>query len=365
MGLLRLLLAISVVIAHSAPIFGLKMVGGQIAVQAFYMISGFYMTLVLTEKYPSGKGSYRLFLSNRLLRLFPIYWVVLILTALLSIGLGIQSNGSFWLKFQPYINHYDSLSAFQLTVLSLSNIFLLGQDWLMFFGLNVTNGMFFFTPNFWDTDPQIYQFFLVPQAWTIGVEITFYLIAPFLVRRNRWVVVAVILLSFLIRILLASQGMKDDPWSYRFFPNELMFFMLGTVAYWGYKRIEKLDISPRLLFIPLLIVIVNTLFLEQVHFPYKSVCYLAVFFLALPFIFLFSRRRRFDQEIGELSYPVYMCHMLFVMVAGKFSFLTNIVGNGLFVTIAAIGFSIILKKFIADPVEKLRQRRVRQSLVTV
>ena len=51
MGLIRTLLAISVVLAHSSPIFGIKLVGGQVAVQAFYMISGFYMTLVLNEKY--------------------------------------------------------------------------------------------------------------------------------------------------------------------------------------------------------------------------------------------------------------------------------------------------------------------------
>lgn len=53
MGLIRILLAISVIIAHSESIFGLDMVGGVIAVQSFFMISGFYMALVLTEKYTS------------------------------------------------------------------------------------------------------------------------------------------------------------------------------------------------------------------------------------------------------------------------------------------------------------------------
>ena len=47
MGLLRLILAISVVIWHSSPIFGISLVGGQAAVQAFYIISGFYMALIL------------------------------------------------------------------------------------------------------------------------------------------------------------------------------------------------------------------------------------------------------------------------------------------------------------------------------
>ena len=50
MGIIRFLLAISVVIAHTSSVYGFKLVGGQIAVQAFYMISGFYMTLILNEK---------------------------------------------------------------------------------------------------------------------------------------------------------------------------------------------------------------------------------------------------------------------------------------------------------------------------
>ena len=80
MGLIRTLLAISVVLAHSSPIFGIKLVGGQVAVQAFYMISGFYMTLVLNEKYVGANKAYKLFITNRLLRLWPVYWTVLVVS---------------------------------------------------------------------------------------------------------------------------------------------------------------------------------------------------------------------------------------------------------------------------------------------
>lgn len=66
MGILRLLLAISVIIAHTESVFGVRLVGGVIAVQAFYIISGFYMAMILTEKY-IGKNSYKLFITNRLL----------------------------------------------------------------------------------------------------------------------------------------------------------------------------------------------------------------------------------------------------------------------------------------------------------
>jgi peptidoglycan/LPS O-acetylase OafA/YrhL len=52
MGILRFILALSVVIFHAGACWGVKMVQGQVAVQAFYLISGFYMALILNGKYP-------------------------------------------------------------------------------------------------------------------------------------------------------------------------------------------------------------------------------------------------------------------------------------------------------------------------
>ena len=79
MGLLRLILALNVVIAHAGGnIFKVTSVGGLISVETFFMISGFYMSLILTSKY-KGLDKYGLFMSNRLLRLFPIYFTVLFL----------------------------------------------------------------------------------------------------------------------------------------------------------------------------------------------------------------------------------------------------------------------------------------------
>ena len=79
MGSLRLLLAISVLIAHSGPISGFSLIGGIEAVEIFFIISGFYMALILNTKYV-GVNSYYLFITNRFLRIFPTYWLVLLLT---------------------------------------------------------------------------------------------------------------------------------------------------------------------------------------------------------------------------------------------------------------------------------------------
>src|SRR5258707_7705774 len=83
MGVIRLLLALSVVEFHSTRAFGnpgiwpVDLPNGIVAVQAFYVISGFYMALVLSTKYA---GEPWRFYRARALRLLPIYWLVLIPT---------------------------------------------------------------------------------------------------------------------------------------------------------------------------------------------------------------------------------------------------------------------------------------------
>ena len=121
MGILRYLLAITVVIAHSKALLGLTFVGSEIAVQAFYIISGFYMTLVLNEKYTGVNSSYFLFIKNRFLRLYPFYWLVLFLTILASFVFLIKTDGENFGRLQVYIENYSDLNFGTLFFLFFSN----------------------------------------------------------------------------------------------------------------------------------------------------------------------------------------------------------------------------------------------------
>ena len=58
MGLVRIILAISVYLGHAWPLFPPKvheMSGGVISVRLFYIISGYLIAMVLSEKYGSLK----------------------------------------------------------------------------------------------------------------------------------------------------------------------------------------------------------------------------------------------------------------------------------------------------------------------
>jgi peptidoglycan/LPS O-acetylase OafA/YrhL len=360
MGLIRFLLAISVVIEHSRQIFGFELVGGQIAVQAFYIISGFYMTLILSEKYVGKNNSYRLFISNRLLKLYPIYWTVLLLTIFASLGVYLLSSGENMGKLQAYYEYAQFMDLITLFFLILANIIVIFQDTIMFLGLDTESGNLFFTPDFRQTTPASYSFLIVHQAWTIGIEITFYLIAPFLVRRKIAFIGALIVLSALLRVVLYTNGLQHDPWTYRFFPTELFFFLLGTIAYRIYKKIEGKGVKETYLKIIYFSILILTFSYSWIPIPYKMYIYFLLFFFSVPFIFILSKHWKKDRYMGELSYPIYISHIL-VLMGVKSIFPSEKDGMGLVVIILSILFSVLLHEAIAKKIERIRQKRVKPA----
>lgn len=362
MGTLRLLLAISVVIAHTGKIFGFGIVGGELAVQSFFIISGFYMTLILNEKYIGINNSYKLFITNRLLRLYPIYWSVILITIIASLAAYVFSSGNNFGKLNAYYEYFSSMNIFSLCFLVVTNIVLLFQDLVMFLGLDTTSGRLFFTSDFRTTNPQLSRFLLAPQAWTIGIEITFYLIAPFIVRKKLNVIYVLIILSALLRIVLYSIGLNHDPWTYRFFPTEIMFFLLGTVAYHAYKKIKLLDVKEFYYKIIFFTILLFTFSYSFIKLPYKNLFYLFAFFTATPFIFILSKNWIKDRYVGELSYPIYISHWLVMLSLDslKIPFLQK--NFGLVAVILTIFFSILLNEFISKKIEIIRSRRLKPIL---
>ncbi|MFT6166285.1 MAG: peptidoglycan/LPS O-acetylase OafA/YrhL [Vicingaceae bacterium] len=353
-----MLLALSVVLSHSSSILGIDLVGGRVAVQAFYIISGFYMTLILKEKYIGKNGSYGLFISNRLLRLFPVYWSVLLLTLLVAFFLPASSKDSMYGFLNYYSEFGKDLDFSTAAFLFFTNTFLIFQDLVMYLGVDLISGELFFTSNFRETSPELYHFLLVPQAWTIGIEITFYLIAPFLVVRKLKYVLLFIVGSILLRLVLMRAGLSSDPWSYRFFPTELVFFLLGTVGYFIYKKIAVFRIKKTYLYLVFLSILAFTFSYNYLNIPFKVFLYPMLFFTAVPFIFVLSKKWKVDRWIGELSYPVYISHILVLMIIEGYDI--SIMSNkGITLTILTLVLSVFLNELIAKRVEVIRQRRVQ------
>jgi peptidoglycan/LPS O-acetylase OafA/YrhL len=362
MGIIRIILAISVVLAHTSSIYGLGFVDAGIAVQAFYIISGFYMALILNEKYIGKNNSYKLFITNRFLRLYPIYWTVLLLIILSSFGVIFITHGAKLGHFTIYNTYIHQMSFGSLAFLIFTNIALFFQDIVMFLGFNTSTGNLFFTSNFTHTSPYLNSFLFVPQAWTIGIELTFYLIAPFLARKKMKYILLILASSIALRIFLAFIGLKEDPWNNRFFPLELTYFLLGIIAYKMYVKLKNANLNLMIHKSAFGLVLGCSFVYNYLSFPIQQYIYLFVFFACLPFIFLLSKKWKIDAYIGELSYPIYIGHT-FVFYCIKPLSIVHKVGVGLSVTLGSILFAILLNELVAKKIEKIRQGRL--SLMAV
>lgn len=344
MGMLRILLAISVIFTHSG---GASLVGGRNAVQIFYMISGFLMSYVVTQR--KGYSTNREFYLSRYLRLFPQYIFIAAITLLYFAF----SDGP---EARAFFDIFRENGTFARVWLAIANIALFSQDWVMFVGER--GGHLAFEPVLLGAPAPLYRGLLLPQSWTLGVELTFYAIAPFVMPRRR-LILALLAASIGIRIALFAMGLAGtDPWTYRFFPTELALFLIGALSHQLLTPIHhKLALDRQRVAITAAIV---TAVLVYAWVPgretVKSAALMLSVAVSLPALFGFQHGRKWDQWIGALSYPIYINHVTVVSMLSQ----TPIGSHpGLLAgtTVAlAILFAIVMNRFIGDPVDVLRHR---------
>jgi len=333
MGALRLLLAISVLIAHSTPIFGSTLVGGKVAVESFFILSGFSIALSLSTKYQNDLTN---FYKNRFLKLFPLYWfftIAVIITSFITTG-----------KFTIFKDYF--ITPFSKLVLIILNCSPLFTDITNFLALNLNNGQLFFTSAFRNTVPEIWNYLILPQGWTIGLEITFYLFAPILNKQKTKTLFYFSIISLLARFLAVYfLNLNHDPWQYRFLPFEIIFFIAGIIVYRYYTHpfFQKIYFA-----IP---VFIATIYFKAIP---NIVLYYLLVLISIPYLFNKFKNNKFDRFLGELSYPLYLCHFLIIDIFAQI-IKVNHQYLGLYSLLLALPVSIISYYLIQKPVQALRK----------
>jgi peptidoglycan/LPS O-acetylase OafA/YrhL len=360
LGTFRFLLALSVVLSHFGTVWGYHILNARMAVQCFYMISGFLISLVLSQKYDGSTADGRwLFYTNRALRIFVPYWSFCLIILLMHTLI----YGTFGVRYgvdAAFAEHWSEMTLVTRVYLLFSNIFIVTQEWSMW--LAYQGGAI--VP-VWNSDfhsPHMSIFQMIPQAWSVSLELMFYALAPFLVRRHWLTLLAIIVATYLLRSLAQAYGFTGSGFVYRFFPIEIGLFLAGVLSHRAYAYLNartgtrfsvSLAISAALLGIVLVQQFIDSL---DNHKFYILVV------IALPALFDVSRRLRWDGWLGELSYPIYLAH-LSVMSFGEIV-LTAAIGpienrNLLVLAMAAatILLSIAYVHWIDAPFESWRQRR--------
>ena len=366
MGLLRYYLAAAVIAWHTAGFYGFYPMAGYTAVQVFYMISGFYMALILNTKYV-GAGSYRVFLANRFLRIYPAYWAMLGLTfAMCFVGNWYLGHS----RLSPYQHH--PLTPFSWIFLVASNLSLLGQDVVTFLDLRPDGALAWPTDWVHRPSPALHEFMLLPQGWSLSIELMFYAIAPFLVRRPIKQVVALILAGLALRAwIYVALGLNLDPWGYRFFPTELSLFLGGTLSYRLYEWLRRRSPDRRQLAaigIAFAALTLSYTFLTRSLLPEYSQfimwTYFGILVAVIPVLFLLTKDNPIDRYVGELSYPIYIAHMLVLMIV------PNVLprrtsGVNPYIGLVTLGlstiFAAVMVHGLINPIDQYRHRLSRRN----
>ena len=370
MGLFRVILALSVVLFHVNGGNGYCITGGKASVQCFFIISGFYMSLILNDKYTdksSNKTSLLLFYTNRLFRLMPLYYFFL-LVSLFSLCLCLFLDISHYNSISNYcnINYFNRLDITTKVFLIISQVLVIGMDLSNFLGINLNNGSLFISSTALHNTPS-WAFLFIPQAWTLSLEFYFYLLAPFFVKRtNIPTTIIVIILCFIMRFFIYLYGYNYNPWTYRFFPTELALFLLGTLSYQLYLFLKSKNLFHNLISFS----ISGIIFILAFCYPFlpqqnsvpcffndAQLIFYSTVILGLPFLFHISKQNSIDRFIGELSYPIYLCHLIIIPFFGVPLVYSETAADILYILSFTIIFSIFSVIFIQKYVDNYRQRR--------
>ena len=348
MGLFRVILAISVVLSHivktETPFY--QGFGGTNSVEIFFLVSGFYIALILDKTYKSK----RMFYLNRILRLYPVYLIVCLLVLLTSI------------LRRGFAENLFGYSPLVLLISTFSNLTLIGTDWLMFF--DTSNGGIQLTSSVVTGDRMRDLLWIAP-AWSLGIEITFYAMAPILCRwRSRFLIAAIIGLCT-IRIFFNQSefNFAGSPFDARFFPFELPYFLVGILLY-RYKRDAKLEITIPVKYLYSALFLFFLIF-EPIRssFDLSRTASMAVLVIVAAVVVLFGQSSEFDRKFGELSYPIYISHVFIAQVyefsstgiVKKFSLLDN---NHISMSVQVL-LIVLVSYFllqITKPIEKIRDK---------
>lgn len=310
MGIIRCLLALSVAIDHFGAVFGWRMGPGSVEVEAFFIISGFYMFFVLHKKYYAV--GIQKFYTARYMRLLPTYLVVLAMS--FSFGVLTDKSHRFGLPFSEQLSLLSGADALFYAYIIFSNVTMFALDWVVLLGFDGTSA--YLTTEFMKSPILVYKFIWIPQAWSIGLELMFYLMAPFLLKtEKRIVLAAVISIAFLQGIKFLE--LPIDPFMHRFLPSIL--FLLGSISckVWVTEQVQK---QRQVKYLGLLALIILAGFLilwtkVPLSEPQKSIVFPCLVAIFVGPIFVLTRYSRIDSLLGEFSYPIYIAHLFAFTIA--------------------------------------------------
>lgn len=365
MGMLRLYMTLAIVSIHAnAKVFPWPVNNGLETLELFFLISGFYMGLI-SSKYKSAAEFY----ASRGLRILVPYFVILAFVLLLSVVSGLAFGR--WLSLDAYATYTPEKNGLAgVIVAALTNLTVFFQDWI-FFIKHLPGESLTFTAHFKAFPPPLYLYLLIQPAWSISIELMFYLLVPFLAKlRTRWLAV-IAALSLAARLYVYNGlGLVDDPFAFRFFPFELLLFVTGLIIYRVYahtlmKKDEALTVKTFWQYALVAAAMIALGFALQrgavllrhpVGRAYAPLVSYIFWLPVIPLAFHLTRNWKLDRFLGEITYPIYLAHFVIIQFVDVLFVRAGFSSRFLGLTSAAVatGLAILLYARVFEPVERRR-----------
>lgn len=275
---LRFFAFLSIFLFHATPHFRF----GYFGVDFFFVLSSFLLTyLAYVEIETKGYFSKWNFLGRRVLRIFPLYYLIILVSFI----------------FIPIINSSTNLPSNKLIyLLFLSN---------------------------YETSDCIYS---LKFLWSISVEEQFYLlfiVLSFLLNRKVLLFVVILMLSYFIFMFYSAKyNISTYSNTITHFPN----FSAGIIG--GYLYFNKIKNNNQ--YLPLLLCIVSLVGIIIIQNEILTHLNISIFFLSLIFIFIQHSGYlsnfylfKLTEKLGDYSYGLYVYSGFILTIVPKLFIISN------------------------------------------
>lgn len=279
LGYFRLLLAIGVLAAHVSNF--LSEATSRAMVGCFFIVSGYLIALTIEKKY---QGRPFAFYRNRILRIYPIYLIIALVTLLTYapwFDRRVESLGGAVYSFE----------LFKTLLLTFDN-----------------------------------AYFLVAPAWSLPYELLFYLLAPLVFGLSfKRLPIGLLLFFVLSMIFFVTENSADRllvPFSYVHVGRAAIFssfvlFSIGSLAYYLSKRVNVNSGQNFFQLLGLLGIVIVLIFGSRFISPdggfydknYAHWIGLISYCSAIILLITWNRTdSKYTKLAGDLTYPVYLVH---------------------------------------------------------
>lgn len=251
--------------------------------------------MVLTN----SKAGSKKFLIARVVRLFPIYYLSL------SFALLIRFFG------HDFFSELHDLSNWAKFIVIINNLTLIGSDWANLIQVNSNGIHTVASSNASSVDSfSLDRFLLVPPSWSLGMELTFYLISIFLVKLSLRNLGSILFLSLIYRFFLEHNIFEYFQIPFERYTSISMFstYLLGFVCYlfMVHHKMKNPYNFPLYKNLVLPVFLASFIWVSNIEIPYELqvlILVLQVFFAAI-----FVNYTSAEVYFAKLSYPLYIFH---------------------------------------------------------